>query len=255
MPEYPLFELPDDVAEALADPICIPFPKADPIDLTIPGGGHIKAITDITDKIPTDCSMSFSLMLQLGPILANLDCVIKVLKLLDPLITIISNLGNIPKALQSVPKFVDASVDVVNCITNMTTPKGIACFLIDILRLIAKILKCIVGQLKTLVSLIGGLALQIGSAQAAGNTALVAALECEQANAMNSAKGAMTAVEPVIALLSLVEPLMGIAGVDPIKVPPLADPESMEALEEVVTTLEEVTETIELVADGLEPLC
>ncbi|MGR9099220.1 MAG: hypothetical protein ACU826_01510 [Gammaproteobacteria bacterium] len=247
--------LPDELQDALAEPVCVPFPSTGPIELKLPSGGHIKAINDITDKIPTDCSLSFSLLLQLGPILANLECFLKVLKLLEPLITIITNITDPVKVAKAMPDFAVAAKDVTLCITSLTTPSGIACFLIDILRLIAKLLKCVIGQLKTIVSLLGGLSLQISSAQAAGNTALLASLECAQTNTMNSAKGSMTAVEPIIAVLSLAEPLLGIAGVDPIKIPPLADADSLESIESTVETLEEVVKTIELVADGLGSLC
>ena len=254
MPDISI-ELPEHIAKQLADPVCVPFPSTDPIEISLPTGGKIKGVADFTDKMPTDCSMSFSLLLQLGPLLANLDCFIKVLKLIEPLIAVMENITNPPKLPEPVGKFIEAATDVVGCITAFTTPAGLACFIIDILRLIVKLLKCIIGQIKTIISVVGGLALQISSAQAEGNTALLAALECAKDNAMNGAKGAMTAVEPITAILSMVSPLLGIAGVDPIEIPAIADPESLEAMEEIVTTLEELVATLELVADGLSSLC
>ncbi|MNT74668.1 hypothetical protein D3C72_2135070 [compost metagenome] len=119
------------------------------------------------------------------------------------------------------------------------------------LLLIIKLLRCIIGQLKSVLALMGGLALQISSAQAEGNSELMAALECAQANANASAQHMMSAIDPVLVLLSLAEPFMGIAGVDPIKTPAIGAAEDIESLQNVVTTLDELTKALQLVADAL----
>ena len=249
--------LPDSVKENLAKPICIPFPKPEPVEINLPTGGKLKGIADITDKIPSDCSLSFSLLLQLGPFLANLECFIKILALVKPLKDFVEAVPSLSpqKIANAVPDFVKAADDVIKCFLSFTTIIGLACFLADILDLIVKILNCIIGQLKTVLSLIAGLTLQIHSAEDSGNTDLVDALNCAQDNANATAQCALSAFDPILVILSLIEPLLGFAGVSPIEIPPLADAESIEDLENTVTTLEEVVSTIELVSSALRELC
>jgi len=96
-----------------------------------------------------------------------------------------------------------------------------------------------------------GLALQFQSAKANGNTELMAALECAQQNAQTSMNHAMTAVEPVFLLLSLAEPFLGMAGVDPITTPKLASSEDLQAMLTTIETLEEIAKMMQTLAEGL----
>lgn len=114
---------------------------------------------------------------------------------------------------------------------------------------INKLLTCVVGLLRTIMGVIGGLALQIQSAQAAGNSELLAALQCAQQNAQTSAQHVFSALDPVTLLLSLAEPFLGIAGVDPIKIPALAAPDDLAKMQETVNTLDELVKTLKLAAD------
>jgi hypothetical protein len=119
----------------------------------------------------------------------------------------------------------------------------------DLLCMIIKLLNCVVGMLKSIVAVLGPLALQIESARAAGNADLLAALECSQENAQTSAQHVFSALEPVLLLLSLAEPFMGIAGVNPIKLPSLAAPADVQQMQSLVTTLEDLVKTLTTAAE------
>lgn len=245
--------LPADLQEFLAKPKCIPMPKPGKVEIRLPTGGRLKGIADITKAIPDDCSLIFSLALQLGPFLANIDCLMKLMKLIKPLIDIVNGMKDIPdltKILKAMPEFAVASKEVLDCITQLTL-KGIPDFVRDLLCLIIKLLKCIIGQLKSILALMSGLALQINSAQAAGNSELLAALQCAQEDAQMSAQHMVSAIDPVMFLLALAEPFLGMAGVDPITTPALASPEDLASMQSTITTLEELVKTLQLVADAL----
>jgi hypothetical protein len=62
---------------------------------------------------------------------------------------------------------------------------------------------------------------------------------------------AMTAVEPVFVLLSLVEPFLGMANVDPIKTPQLASADSLEGLQKIIETLEDLAKMMQTIAEGM----
>jgi|SoiMethySBSTD1v2_1073268.scaffolds.fasta_scaffold20764_4 hypothetical protein len=245
--------LPADLQEFLAKPKCIPLPKPGKVEIHLPTGGTLKGIADITKAIPDDCTLIFSLALQLGPFLANIDCLMKLLKLIKPLIDIIKAIPSVPdvsKIVEAMPAFVVAAKDVTDCILQITG-LGIPLFVRDLLCLIIKLLSCIVDQLKSILAVMGGLALQINSAQANGNAELLAALQCAQDDAQMSAQHMMSSIDPVMFLLSLAEPFLGMAGVDPIKTPALASPDDLASMQSTITTLEELVKTLQLVADGI----
>ena len=243
--------LPAGLDEYLARPVCIPMPGPGKAEINLPTGGKLKGLADITKAIPDDCTLSFSLALQLGPFLANLDCLLKIMKVLEPLIGMVDGLSkpDPAKVADSVPKLAAAVPPLVECFAKFFG--GVPLFVRDLLCLIIKLLGCVVGQLKSIMALMGGLALQIQSAQAAGNSELLAALECAQRNAQVSAQHMVTAVEPVMVLLSLAEPLLGLAGVNPIQTPALASPDDLEKMQELVATLDELVKTLRLAAEAV----
>jgi hypothetical protein len=244
--------LPAHVKERIAAPICIPMPKPGKVSITLPfGGATIQAFSDISKGIPDDCSLSFSLALQLGPILANMKCLIEALRVVEPMVTLLTALGkaDLPAIAQALPKFLEAVPALVDCIAKFFV--GVPLFLRDLLALLAKLLRCIVAALRSALNVLSGLQLQIGAAQAEGNTALLAALECAQKQAQASTEYAMAAIDPVLVLLSLAEPLFGLAGVDPIKTPQLASDGTLEGLQSLVDVLDTLAKTLQTVAESL----
>jgi len=246
--------LPGPLEKLATRPVCVPLPTPGKVKITMPMGGTVQGLVDVTKAIPSDCSLSFSLVLQLQPILVNLDCLFKIVKVVQPMIDVVTGLAAAPPDLkkvgEAVPKLVEAVPPLVDCITNFLGV-GIFKFVRDLLMLIAKILKCVAQQLRSVINVMGGLALQIGSARTNGNTELLATLECAQRNAQNSAASAMTALDPITVILSMAEPFLGMAGVDPIKLPALAPDADLEQMNTFVTTLEELAKTLEFIAKGL----
>lgn len=244
--------LPPKLEKALQTPICVPLPKPGKAEIHLPTGGTLKGVVDITKGIPDDCSLNFSLILQLAPVMASIECLVKLLKLVKPLIDVIKALGppDPPTLIKVVPEFVKAAEDVLPCLA-VPTPLVMIPFVRDILLLIIKILNCVIGQLKSIIALLSALSLQIGAARAEGNTELEAALVCSQKNAMTNAEGVMSAIDPILVILSLAEPFMAIAGVAPIKIPTFASAGEAADMQAMITTLETLNKTLQLVADGL----
>ena len=63
-------------------PACnlISLPPAEPLRVRLPNGGEFKAFADISKGIPNDCSLSLNLMVQLAPLLANMKCILAVVR-------------------------------------------------------------------------------------------------------------------------------------------------------------------------------
>lgn len=235
-----MFELP-----ACAD---IKLPSPGPLTIQLPTGGALKSFTDVSKGIPTDCALTFSLLVQIAPLLASMDCLLKILKLLKPLIDVIQGLPFPPvKAIQD---FVKAAADLAPCLL-IPTPAAIIPFVKDILCLILKVMQCLVGQLKSIVNIMSGLQLQLKVATDTGNDELLATLQCAQENAATSASQLTKSIEPIGALLDLVGPLLALAGQQPLQLPAVGSATDVEGLKTLVTTLEGVMEAIKAVTDAL----
>src|SRR5450755_3811973 len=105
--------LPPDVQKYLQQPDCdsLKIPQPQKLSVCLPFGGSMQGIVDVTKAIPDDCSLTFSLLLQLPPLMASLGCFIKLLGLIKPLIEIIQALGTLNpfKIANALPDFVNAA--------------------------------------------------------------------------------------------------------------------------------------------------
>ncbi len=246
MPEVDI-KIPEELKEALAAPKCIDLQPPGPMTLTLPSGGALKVPANLGANIPNDCSLSFSMMLQLQPILASMDCILKMLKLLKPLSEAITSPPPTPALIGDI---VEAVADLAPCFL-MVTPAGILPFIRDILCLILRMLRCLIGSMKTTIDILSGMTIQIDNAKAAGNDELLETLECAQGNALASAGDLLKALEPIIALTDMLAPIMAIGGIEAIKMPALGDDASVEGLQTTVDVLEGVVDTIQGIVDTL----
>lgn len=239
----------DEIAQFLAQPRCadIALPEPATVNLRLPTGGKLKGINFDPNVIPTDCALNLSLLVQLGPILANLECFIRVLKLVKPLIDIVNGLPFPP--VEAIKKFGEAAAEVIECIAAFTTPAGMIPFVKDILLLIIRMLKCMLSALKSIVSLLEKLSLDLLAAE--GNPTEQALIACAQDNAQRAATAQMQSVEPVMVILEVAAPLLEIAGVGPIAIPSVSSAEDLEGIKSFISSMEEFVQTLELIVEAL----
>jgi hypothetical protein len=242
--------IPEDVKRALEMPKCLDLklPEPEELTITLPTGGALKAINDISKGIPNDCSLTLSLMVQIAPLLASMECLLKILKLLKPLIDVIKGLPFPP--VKAVQDFIEAAKDIVPCFL-LVTPAGICPLVRDILKLIIKILGCLIQQMKSLIGLMTGISISLQLAQADGNSELIATLECAQDNAAISAQHLIQAFAPVAAILDLMAPLLEIAGQSAITIPTMPPGTDPEALNHTVGVFEGIRDALQIVVDAL----
>lgn len=227
--------------------IKLPSPKKLTIQLPV-GGAKIQAFSDISKGVPNDCSLTLNLMVQLAPFLAASACLFKVLALIEPLVGVIKAVPNPVDLAKTVPKFLKAAADLAPCIAF---PVGVPFFIRDILCLIIKVLNCLLGQLKSLLAIMNGITLQLSTAEAEGNTALVDALKCAKENAELQGQHLTQAIEPIGVILQLVGPLLGIAGVGPFQLPAVGSKSDFDAMQQLVKTIQGFIGTLQIAADAL----
>jgi hypothetical protein len=248
--------LPPELMQALAPPVCSDLqlpPIAAMTPLTLPIGGSLQGVADFTRGLPTDCSMNFSLMLQLAPMMASMECLLKVLKFIGTVVGIIQDITQPMALIQAIPKIVAAAADLALCL-DMAMPPFLPtlCFLKDLLALIAKLLLCAVDALQSVLAILSGLQIQIAAAQAAGNGDLLAALTCAQTNASISAAGTMASLQPITVLLSLAGTFMQLAGKSlTISLPSAVPVSDLAAMETMLGDLRTIAQDILAIADAL----
>ena len=252
-------KLSEEIQEQLAMPLCVDvrLPKPETLELTLPTGGTIKGIADFTNKLPTDCSMGFSILAQIGPIMASMECLLKVLKLITPLVDVIKALPSLDvmKLGTAVPKFVDAAADLIKTCVPIVVGGGpnLLQFIKDLLTLIVKLMKCLIEQLESIANILGPLQLKIQSAQDSGNAELAELLGCAKENAMLATEGALTSIEPIIVILELAKPFFELSPSPPgtIQFPSLAAPEDLESLQTTIGTLKGIVDTLDTIVSAL----
>ena len=254
-------KLPDDVVKALQPPLCdvLKLPEPQKFNLCTPfGGAKLQAICDATKAIPDDCAVTFSILLQLPPLMAPLGCFLKILGLMKPLMDFVSAVPNLVKnpgqVVSAVGELVPAIADVVKCFADIIL--GIPMFIKDLILLIAKMLKCIAQTLKSIAELMGGLAISIVSAQQAGNKALLEQLKCAEDNAKAQAKAAGDSTDIIQLILTLAAPLMGLmpGGAPTITIPTFGSADDAFAMENTANTMLSVASSLETIANAL-PSC
>lgn len=243
-----------DLKEDLKLPSCkdLKLPLPSPLKVTLPTGTSLQAFTDVSKGIPTDCAMSFNLLIQVAPFLASIECLIKVLAVIGPLVKLLPTPPPNPVEAADLTKKLAAAVIALEPCLEIAVP-GLPWikFVRDILCLILKVLRCILGQLKSIAGLMGGLAIQLESAKQSGNPDLQKAIECAQENAAISARHLSESMESIGALLKLLEPFMSLANAPVIKLPTIGSATDLQSLNQTVQAIQGVVDSIEAVTDSL----
>jgi hypothetical protein len=158
---------------------------------------------------PTDCKLTFNLLLQLAPLLASMACIFKILKAITALADGIQDPAKIP----SIP---GAITDLAKCIPL----PGIELYLMikGILSLLVRFLSCFIGDLESIVKSQA----TIDLSAADGNPVLHDWLICAQNNAKQSMDNMMLSLQPVQPIMNVTAMLIGLAKL-PIQLPDLSN--------------------------------
>ena len=226
------------------------LPQAKLPQIRLPTGGSIKGITDFTKGIPSDCSLNFSLALQLAPIMASIECLVKILALIKPLIEVIKAVPDPIKISAAVPDFLKAAEALAPCLL-VPTPLAMIPFVKDILAMLIAMLRCLIQQLRSVVNLLDGLEQSIAKAREGGNVELLSALQCAKENAHIAAAGTMQGIEPIKVVLTLAGTFMELAGIPAITLPDLGATQDLAALKSALNTLQGIIDTMQQIVDAL----
>jgi hypothetical protein len=183
---------------------CIEIPKLKPLKISLPFGIELNAIQDISKGPPTDCTLIHSLMLQLAPALAGMQCIFKMLGVFAAL----AKLANADPL--SIPgKIIDVAKKAEELLPCFGFALTLPCTIIDILKLILAYLICIIDAVLSILNFRVGIDLN----SATGNPVLLASLNCAQNNADASTAQLKEALAVIVDLLAAIEPLLSLAAI------------------------------------------
>ena len=220
-------------------PLCFTPPDPKKFKVPLPFGGALQPILDMSKGMPKDCTLVQSIILQITPMLAGMECMLRVLNVIQAL------KATAESAFTKTGDLLAAIGDLAECFI-MLTPAGIGPLIAAVLRIVIHFLNCFIDAFMSIYTFQAGIDLQ----SATGNPVLLNSLQCAQSNANKSMDGLMSSMEGVQPLLEIVQLLGGIAQL-PLKLPSLSDIAGQEDPLQVIEQLKNTIEELAQIADSL----
>jgi hypothetical protein len=196
------------------------------VGISLPTGGRLLA--SATPNVQSgECSAATNLRMQVAPLAATLSCQLAILRLLAPLIKIIVALPN--PSVEALQEFGKLAAELEPCITAATTASVLP-FARDLICLEIRSLDCLQQNLHTMAGL------------AATQPSSVAD---------SDVRAVIDSYEPIVGVLELAGGLLQMAGVSPLKAPPLAQGTDLDSLAEDQKVIAEYVAALQTVADAL----
>ena len=224
------------------------FPPAPEVrTLRLPGGASLVGAVDLPRGMSEQCAVSFNLILQLGPILGSMHCLIGVLRLLGwviefvQLVPKVADPTTIKEVLDKLTELPELAAPVLECVAAFT-PLGICPPVKDMLVLIRDMLNCVVEFLDSILTQQLEIGVKMGEAQ--GNPELLEALEVAKNNADVLQQQGMASLEPIFGVLDAIKPFVALASGGAAELPSLDDltggelSATIQPLRRVVSTLD-----------------
>jgi hypothetical protein len=230
-----------NVQNALDLPPCaeLRIPNAKPLTLTLPTGGSLQSITDLSKGIPTDCGASMNIMLQVAPLLAAIDCPLKILGVIGPLMEVITSLtkADLLGAASAMGKLEPAIEKLAPCLGLVIPGGSMVPFVKDLLCLVRSSLNCVLTNLRSVRDLLQGFQLALNDATTDA-----------ELDVLNCTKD----IDPIAAVLSLMAPLFEIAQLEPIKLEVSGmSSDDLSTLNSTISVLEAAVTAIDDITGGI----
>ena len=195
---------------ASVDIPCIELPKISEIpSVSLLGGAEMRAVMDFAAGVPTDCKLTFNLLLQLGPLFGSLACLIKILNVIASIEGLVNALKppTFPGLPDAIPKVLDAIAQLKKCIP---IPGIDLCSMVkSILMLILNFLSCLIDEMESILKFQATLDFDGAADNPALHDALICAQNSSQA-ALENTMGSIGGLQPIFTVVTI---LIGIAQV------------------------------------------
>jgi hypothetical protein len=226
-------------------------PPPEQRSLALPGGGHLVGMVDLPRGVSDDCRVNFNLMLQLGPIFGNLECVLCVFKFVGWILQFVKVVPDLPTSATKLVDMLKQLEEIEECLQKCIyafTPLGLCPPIKDFLKLIASYLRCLVEMIESVAQ--QGVQIQIQMGDAQGNPELLEVLQRAQDNADMMGAQALKSCGPAFDLLQAVGSIIQAIGAGAVELPSL-DQLTGGEIGEAVQPLKDVLEVLDLTIAAL----
>lgn len=215
---------------------CVSIDKIKIPSIGLPAGAELTGLADFASGIPTDCKVNLSLVAQLGPLLASLACLLKVMEVLGNIVDFAKAAPDPFKMADKVGALVNSFTELSKCIPVLA-PLGFVAMIKDILELIINVLSCLVDSLASITEF----KLSLDFSGAEGNPALLEALGCAQRNADTSMENTMASVASLMTIMKVAGSLASLAQL-PLTLPDLSQ---LGKAGDALQTIQELKKTVD----------
>jgi hypothetical protein len=234
------------------------FPKPpEQRTIQLPTGASLTGAVDLPKGLDEQCKVSFNLMLQLGPFLASIECLLHILQFLQDLLKFTQD---VPDAIKNPLKVVDVFKDVeklakdgeklAHCFSWAIPGLPLICFIKDVLQMIHDFVACILELLDSVLQQQLQLQIQFADADQEGNQELLDVLHLAEDNMTATMGQAMQSMGPILSLLQLVGGLLEVVGQGALAAPSL-DQLTGGSIEESLQVLKDLNQALEVVIEAL----
>jgi hypothetical protein len=224
---------------------CIQLDEITIPSIQFPAGAELKGVADFAAGIPSNCKINLSLLVQLGPMLASMGCILKILELLGSIVEFATAAPNLPKMVDKAAALPGLFAQVAKCLPPLA-PIDFALMIKGILELIINILTCLIDSVASIVEF--QVSLDFSSAE--GNPALTEALQCAQRNADTSMQNLFNSVGPIMTVMKVVGSVASLAQL-PVTLPDLSQLGKAGDVVQTVESLKQAIHGLKSVIDSL----
>ena len=226
---------------------CVELPKIPKIpNIELLGGVELKGFLDFSLGSPTDCRITFNLLLQLAPLLASMACLFKILNVISKLEDFVKAVAPPFDKLPSVvPGLLDAIAQLSGCIPALQIPQ-LFIMIKGLLALVIDFLSCFINQLDSILSFQA----KIDFKAAEGNPALIAELTCARDNAKTAMDNMMLSLQPLEPIFKAISMVGGIAGLS-LNLPDLSSVSAGPVQVQVISNLKQTVDQLKQVVSAI----
>ncbi len=234
------------------------FPKPpEQRTIQLPTGASLTGAVDLPKGLGEQCKVSFNLMLQLGPFLASIQCLIQVLQFVQDVLKFTQD---VPDAIKDPLKVVDVIKDVeklaqdgeklAHCFSWVIPGLPLICFVKDILQMVHDFIACVLELLDSVLQQQLQIQVKMAGADQDGNQELLDVLHLAEDNCAATLGQAMQSMGPVLSLLQLAGGFLEVVGQGGLTVPSM-DQLTGGSIEAPLQVLKDLNQTLEVIIEAL----
>jgi hypothetical protein len=234
------------------------FPKPpEQRTIQLPTGASLTGAVELPKGLDEQCKVAFNLMLQLGPFLASIQCLVQVLKFVHDIIQVAQDVQtklatppDLPGIVNDIGKVVDDGNKMLKCFSWAIPGVPLICFVKDMLTMIHDFIACVLELLDSVLQQQLQIHIQMADADQEGNRELLDVLHLAEDNMTATMGQAMQSMGPILVLLQLVGSFLEMVGGGALALPSM-DQLTGGAIEDSIQVVKDLNQALAVIIEAL----